>query len=179
MIMNPRHQLSKSTFMKGCQCPKALYLNKHHRQLKDEVSDAQQAIFDRGTRVGELATQLFPNGKDASPPTPFDYPQSVALTQQLINDGTTIIYEACFQYDRVLAALDILVYREGQWHAYEVKSSTSVSETYELDAALQYYVITPTNNKSNLNLLRATLFCLFIGTFIVLLVLVLLRKDRK
>ena len=140
--MNQRHQLSKSTFMKGCQCPKALYLNKHHRQLKDEVSDAQQSIFDRGTRVGELATQLFPNGKDASPPTPFDYPQSVAMTQQLINDGIPIIYEACFQYDRVLAALDILVYREGQWHAYEVKSSTSVSETYELDAALQYYVIT-------------------------------------
>ena len=33
-----KHILSKSTFIKGLQCEKALYLSKHHRELKDELS---------------------------------------------------------------------------------------------------------------------------------------------
>ena len=41
-----------------------------------------------------------------------------------------------------MAALDILVKHEDGWRAYEVKSSTKVSETYELDASIQYYCIT-------------------------------------
>ena len=102
----------------------------------------QQAIFDRGTSVGELARQLFPGGTDASPASPFLYQQSVAQTQKLIDEGVKIIYEAAFQFDGVLAAIDILVIKNGKWKAYEVKSSTSVSETYVLDASLQYYVIT-------------------------------------
>jgi hypothetical protein len=57
-----KHVLSKTTFIKGMQCEKAFYLNKYHKELKTEVNTAQQAIFDRGTKVGELATQLF-NGQ--------------------------------------------------------------------------------------------------------------------
>ena len=44
--------------------------------------------------------------------------------------------------NNVLAALDILVKDEEGWKAYEVKSSTKVSETYIKDAAIQYYTIT-------------------------------------
>jgi hypothetical protein len=40
--------------------------------------------------------------------------------------------------------LDILVKENGNWHAYEVKSSYKISDTYILDAAFQYYVITNT-----------------------------------
>ena len=52
-----RHQLSKSTFMRGCQCLKSLYLNKHHRTLgicKDPLSAQQTAIFAAGTLTGPL-----------------------------------------------------------------------------------------------------------------------------
>ena len=122
----PRHILSKSTFLKGCQCPKALYLYKHQPQLRSKISEQQQAIFDRGTNVGELSRQLFPGGTDASPDTPFKYQESVLLTQNLIKNGVGIIYEAAFQYDGVLAAIDILVKKSGKWKAYEVKSSTGV-----------------------------------------------------
>jgi len=142
MATIPKHTLSKSTFMKGCQCPKALYLNKHHAALKDEISAAQQAIFSRGTNVGELAQGLFPGGVDASPADYYKFQESVVKTQELIAAGEKIIYEAAFQFDGVLCALDILVQKRGKWYAYEVKSSTGVSETYHLDASLQYYVIT-------------------------------------
>jgi hypothetical protein len=40
-----------------------------------------------------------------------------------------------------MVMLDILVLKDGKYHAYEVKSSLKISETYLTDAALQYYVI--------------------------------------
>lgn len=138
----PRHTLSKSTFIRGMQCHKSLYLNKFYPGLRDELSERQQAVFQRGTSVGELAQQLFPGGVNAGPETPFEYQKSVALTKELIDGGQKIIYEAAFQFNGVLAAMDILVNENGQWKAYEVKSSTGISEVYFLDASLQYYVIT-------------------------------------
>ena len=54
--------LSKSLYIKGCQCPKALWLKKYHPELADEISAEQQALFDSGTNVGILAQQLFPDG---------------------------------------------------------------------------------------------------------------------
>lgn len=136
------HILSKSTFLRGVQCDKSLYLYKHYYELRDEISPEKQAIFNRGTNVGVIAQQLFPGGIDVSPESPFKYAESVEKTRQLLEQGQKIIYEACFVYEGVLVALDILVNENGKWYAYEVKSSTKITEVYKLDAALQYWVIT-------------------------------------
>ena len=136
-----KHILSKSTFIRGLQCEKSLYLYKHHYNLKDETPAQLQAIFNQGTNVGILAQELFPNGVDASPSSYFKMQESVFKTEEFIKKGESIIYEATFQYNGVLAALDILVKEDDGWKAYEVKSSTSVSETYINDAAIQYYTI--------------------------------------
>ena len=134
--------LSKSTFIRGLQCEKSLYLYKHHYRLKDPTPSSLQAVFDQGTNIGLLAQDLFPNGADASPENHFKMVESVGITQDFISHGETIIYEATFLYNDVLAALDILVKDEEGWKAYEVKSSTKLSETYIKDAAIQYYTIT-------------------------------------
>ncbi len=84
----------------------------------------------------------FPNGVDASPETFFEYQKSIVKTAELIEAGETIIYEAAFQYNGILCAIDILVKVNNKWYAYEVKSSTSAKDTFVKDAALQYYVIT-------------------------------------
>jgi predicted RecB family nuclease len=143
-----KHLLSKSTFIRGLQCRKSLFLYKHYIQLRDPLSNEQKAIFNRGNNVGILAQGLFPGGTDASPCSPKYFAESVAKTKSLIESGAEVIYEAAFQYDRVLVALDILVKREGKWLAYEVKSSSRISPTYILDASLQSYVI----NKAGLPL---------------------------
>jgi len=135
-------RLSKSTFIRGLQCEKSLYLYKHHYKLKDPTPASLQAVFDQGTSVGILAQELFPNGVDASPENHFKMVESVERTLGVISQGETTIYEATFLYDDVLAALDILVKDNEGWKAYEVKSSTKVSETYIKDAAIQYYTIT-------------------------------------
>ncbi len=136
------HALSKSSFIRGVQCIKSLYLYKHNYKLRDAISPSQQAIFSRGINVGKIAQEIFPGGVDVSPESVFKYSESVEKTRQLIESGTTIIYEAAFVFNDVLAAVDMLVKRGGRWFAYEVKSSTRVSDVYRLDASLQYYVIT-------------------------------------
>jgi hypothetical protein len=137
-----RHLLSKSTFMMGLQCPKRLWLYRKRPELRPEVSEAQQLVYERGTNVGLLAQQLFPGGLDASPDEPYQYPASVKQTFNWIRKGETVIYEAAFQHNRVMAALDILVKKNGKWYAYEVKSTKEVKPQHIQDAALQYYVIT-------------------------------------
>jgi len=137
-----KSRLSKSTFIRGLQCEKSLYLYKHHYRLKDSTPPLLQAVFDQGTNIGILAQELFPNGVDTSPESHFNMVESVEKTRDFIFQGQTIIYEATFLYNEVLAALDILVKDEEGWKAYEVKSSTKVSEIYIKDAAIQYYTIT-------------------------------------
>jgi hypothetical protein len=134
--------LSKTSLLKGMQCKKALYLYKYHYQDRDPVSRALQDKFDRGHRVGMLARELFPGGIDCTPPTIFQYEQSIAATKALIMRQEPVIYEAAFKHEGVLVALDLLCFRDGKWYGYEVKSSIRTSRTYLLDAAIQYHVIT-------------------------------------
>ncbi len=136
-----KHLLSKSTFIKGVQCPKLLYLYKKRPYLRDRLSEEQKAKFKRGSNVGILAQELFPGGIDVSPKSPSQYQKSIQKTQELILQGCETIYEATFQFDRVLVMLDILHKENGHWFAYEVKSSLNISETYLMDASLQHYVI--------------------------------------
>lgn len=128
--------------MYGCQCPKRLYFHKYRRELRNPEDERQESIFAAGTSVGELARDLFKGGVDASPPDSFSYSISVENTKNLIAQGETVIYEAAFQYEGVLCALDILVKRGDLWFAFEVKNSASVKDQHIQDAALQYYVVT-------------------------------------
>jgi len=135
------HLLSKSSFIRGVQCEKHLYLYKYHYNEMDQLSEMQKAIFKRGTDVGKLAQQLFPSGIDASPKSQFEYAKAVKHTKELLVKKQNVIYEASFNFSDVLAVADIVEQKKSGLKVYEVKSSTSISETYIRDAALQYWVI--------------------------------------
>uniref|UniRef100_A0A7V2ZHC8 DUF2779 domain-containing protein n=1 Tax=Ignavibacterium album TaxID=591197 RepID=A0A7V2ZHC8_9BACT len=143
------HLLSKSSFIRGIQCEKHLYLYKYHYEEMDELSEMQKAIFKRGTEVGILAQKLFPNGINLSPESHTDYNKAIAETEIQIKSGREILYEAAFQFDEVLSVADILVNKKSGLKVYEVKSSTSVTDVYLLDAALQYWVIKNSGYKVN------------------------------
>lgn len=113
----------------------------------DPVSDMQKAVFNRGTNVGILAQNLFPGGTDASPKSPSEYNNAVALTKKLLKNKQQVIYEASFNFNDVLSIADIVVQEKSALKIFEVKSSTSISETYLQDAALQYWVITNSGYK--------------------------------
>ena len=135
-------KLSKSSFIKGMQCEKALFLQVYYSDLKDEISENQQARFDAGHNIGKLAQQLFPGGIDASRQDFYNYEAAVTRTSDLIEQGKDVIYEAAFMFNDRFCYLDILVKEDGKWRAYEVKGSTSVKDYHYQDAAFQYYVIT-------------------------------------
>lgn len=141
---NPRQSatpyLSKSLYIKGLQCHKALWLHKNRPELKSKTSTAQKAAFDSGTDVGVLAQKLFPGGIEV----PYDgltHAEQLYRTQELIADGTLTIYEATFSYDNVFVKVDILHKGETGWAIYEVKSATECKEVYLNDIAVQCYVV--------------------------------------
>jgi hypothetical protein len=135
------HLLSKSSYIKGLQCEKHLYLYKYHYKEMDELSEMQKSIFKRGTNVGQLAQDLFSGGSIAAEGDPPNYEKAIKKTNELIKSGVKVIYEAAFLFDEVLCIADVFVVEKDGVKVYEVKSSTSISETYINDAALQYYVI--------------------------------------
>ena len=140
-IIMGKNILSKSTFIKGEQCIKALYLYKNRYFLRDKMPPERVAVFMRGTKVGKMAQQLFPYGVDCGVNSPSQYSKAIEKTRNLIDSGQKIIYEAAFQAHRTLIFLDILVNEDDSWHAYEVKSSLKLSPTYYKDAALQYFIM--------------------------------------
>lgn len=103
--------------------PKRLWLYKKRPDLRAPLDESQEQLFQRGTDVGMLARQLFPGGKDTTPKAPFHYAEAVQQTRAWIEAGETVIYEAAFQHNRVLDAIDILIKLQGIWYAYELKSS--------------------------------------------------------
>jgi len=135
--------LSKSTVIRSLQCQKSLYLYKNFYDLRDKISPEQQAVFDRGHRMGAQAQDLFPGGEDMSPSKPWLFKGAVKNTEERLHQLWPVtLYEAAFRFDQVLIYLDILVNKAGKWYGYEVKSSRRISATYLKDAAIQYYVIT-------------------------------------
>jgi len=133
--------ISKSRFVSGCQCPKKLYFDIHRRELKPAIDEGQQALFDAGHEIGNLAQTRFPGGVDVSPENYSDFTASIVQTISLIKSGTATIYEAAFSADGVMAALDILHHEGNERWAIEVKSSTSVKDYHLTDASLQYWVM--------------------------------------
>lgn len=138
--MNNTHFLSKSLFIRGRQCHKLLWLQKHTPEIKDEISDEQQAVFQSGTDIGILACQLFPGGFEV-PYEGLTYREQIEKTQNAMTNGVKTIYEATFQHDGIFIKADILHKGARGWEIYEVKGSTEVKDVHLYDAAIQYHVI--------------------------------------
>ena len=133
-------QLSKSLYTRGLQCVKSLWLKKYKKDVLTTPDDNAQAIFDNGNEIGDLACKLFPNGVEI-PYANTSFDDKIALTQDLINSGQKVIYEATFKYDGILVMVDIFIIEDDVVTINEVKSSTEVKDVYIDDASIQYYVL--------------------------------------
>ena len=133
-------RLSKSQYVRGLQCHKALWLYKHKREVMTATSPRQQFIFAGGQRIGKLAQGLFPGGTEIRH-DPQNFDGMIEQTRQLIERGAKVIYEATFNSHDVLIMADILLRNGAAWDLYEVKASTSLKPQHKPDAAIQWYVI--------------------------------------
>lgn len=133
-------QLSKSLYTRGLQCVKSLWLKKYNKDILTPAKESAQTMFKTGNEVGDLACQLFPNGKKVAFELGFEGMKE--LTKTLLNDHIVNIYEASFNFEKIFVAIDILhLNNDGSIDIYEVKSSTDVKDVYLHDASIQYYVL--------------------------------------
>ncbi len=183
------HLLSKSKYIRGLQCDRALWLDVFNPRLARYTAE-QMRRFDRGRDFEYAFKATFPDGIDLSaelkrnvdaypvrtaelldgihtpsplrgtPPNLGGELKGVAAVDEhylgsspKLGEGdrreaeveeceTITLFEAGFLYDDVLVLADVVQQREdGTLDIYEVKSGTTLSETYRRDAALQHYVI--------------------------------------
>lgn len=140
------HLLSKSKYIRGLQCDRALWLDVHEPRLARYTAE-QMRRFDRGRDFEYAFKSQFPDGIDLSAELGRNVDAYPARTAELLDlrpctDAKTVLFEAGFQYDDVLVLADVVCQREdGTLDIYEVKSGTTLSDTYRRDAALQHYVI--------------------------------------
>ncbi|MBU0673146.1 MAG: DUF2779 domain-containing protein [Proteobacteria bacterium] len=123
------------------QCLKALYLSKNPPAFEIPFDPDLEAKFTLGHEVGFLAQQLFPGGTEV-PFSGLTVTEQIAKTQELINAGAEVIYEASFAFDGIFIKADILVRNGAAWEIHEVKMGTKVKDPNSDDAAIQYYVVT-------------------------------------
>ena len=136
--------LSKSKYLIGLQCLKALWINYHNKELLPDIDSRLEAVFDQGHRVGAWAKKLYPTGIDLEKVTGFEGP--VRATQAALGQRKPI-FEAAFIYNGCFSRPDILVpCEDGAWDIVEVKSSGAPDDPAELrdvylqDLAFQRYV---------------------------------------
>ena len=132
--------LSKSRFIKGMQCQKLLWLLTHKKEALSQPDETQIERFSVGEDVGVLACELFPNGARIHFCDGISY--NAKRTKELLDSGTSVIYEATFIYEGIVVMVDILQNTPQGLIINEVKSSTSLKEVYIYDLSVQYYVIT-------------------------------------
>jgi len=90
--------------------------------------------------IGELAQHLFPGGVDAS----HILRGECFVDKFKMSLPFNLKQHSCIENTKVAIKNnlpDILTYTDNGFVAYEVKSSTDITDTFILDNALQYYVI--------------------------------------
>ena len=138
-------QLSKSRFlyMAGLQCLKRLYLETYRRELADPVDQGQQARFDAGTAVGELARKRFPGGRLVAEEY-FQHEQAVRTTRRTASGPVpSRLYTRPLSASRESGPGSTCCERAAGlgFDMVEVKSSTRVSPVYIPDVAIQMHVL--------------------------------------
>ncbi|WP_035764966.1 hypothetical protein [Butyrivibrio sp. NC2002] len=136
--------ITKTDFMRGMQCQKMLWLDKHKPRLKVIPPEVQERL-DAGNDFGDRAMGMFGDYKEMTILRPgTNYPDTKAMaerTTEHIRLGTPVICEAAFIYYNNYCAVDILRKTEEGYDFYEVKNSPEVHEQYIKDCGFQNYIL--------------------------------------
>ncbi|MBQ9030709.1 MAG: hypothetical protein IJ106_04560 [Parasporobacterium sp.] len=143
--------ITKTDFMRGIQCKKMLWLDKHKPKLKVIPPEIQMRL-DAGNDFGDRAMGMFGEYEEMTiyrPGTTIPDKKAMAeRTQEHIKMGTSVICEAAFLYYNNYCAVDILRRTIQGFDFYEVKNAPQVHDQFIKDAGFQYYIM----NRCGLNI---------------------------
>ena len=136
--------ITKTDFMRGMQCRKMLWLDKHKPKLR-VIPPEVQARLDAGNDFGDRAMGMFGPYEEMTVYLPGkqipDKKAMIARTQDALRRGVGVICEAAFSNYNNYCAVDILGKTESGYDFYEVKNAPQVHEQFVRDAGFQYYII--------------------------------------
>ena len=135
--------ITKTSFMRGMQCPKMLWLDKHKPSLKVIPEEVQKRL-DEGNEFGDKAMGMFGPYEEMTiylkgTMIP-DKKAMVEKTKVHLKRKTPVIAEASFMDYNNFCAIDILRLKNDAYDMYEVKNASQVHEQFIKDAAFQYYI---------------------------------------
>ena len=135
---------SKSKLLALRQCPKRLWLEVHHPELRED-SSATQASFQVGYQVGDIARRIYdPDSTGVLIDLDKEgFSQAFEHSAELIQTPQPI-FEAGFSACGALAFADVMLPKQSDgklaWRMVEVKSATSVKDYHRDDIAVQAFV---------------------------------------
>ncbi len=135
--------ITKTDYMRGMQCPRMLWLDKHRPEYKVIPPEVKEKL-DAGNEFGDKAmgllgpfvevTTLKENGM-------LDYSQMVEKTKACLSFGEVNICEASFSFYGNFCAVDILHKVDDGFEIYEVKNCPRVEEQFVKDVGFQRYIL--------------------------------------
>ena len=144
--------ITKTDFMRGMQCRKMLWLDKHKPSLRVIPPEIQERL-DAGNDFGDRAMGLFGPYEEMTVYLPGkqipDKKAMIAKTQDALERGVEVICEAAFSNYNNYCAVDILRKTSSGYDFYEVKNASEVHDQFIKDAGFQYYIISRCGVKIN------------------------------
>lgn len=136
--------ITKTDFMRGMQCRKMLWLDKHMPSLRVIPPEIQQRL-DAGNDFGDRGMGMFGPYEEMTvyqPGTTIPDKQAMlAKTQDALERGVNVICEAAFSNYNNYCAVDILRRTATGHDLYEVKNIPEIQEQFIRDAGFQNYII--------------------------------------
>lgn len=135
---------SKSKLVALRQCPKRLWLEVHHPELRED-SAATEASFQIGHQVGDIARLIYdPEGHGALIDVQKEgFARAFTRSAELLNTSQPI-FEAGFSAGGAMAFADVMLPEQVNgnqvWRMVEVKSSASVKDYHRDDVAVQAFI---------------------------------------
>ena len=135
--------VTKTDYMRGMQCPKMLWLDRHKPEEKVIPPEVQE-LLDKGNEFGDRAMGMFGEYVEMTAYREdgrLDFSAMLQRTQEHLLDGTKVLCEAAFRYYGNYCAVDILRRTESGYEMYEVKNSDGVKDQFVRDIGFQLYIL--------------------------------------
>ncbi len=132
---------STSSFLRGTQCEKSLFLNVYYPELRDKVAESSVPKKQRRVTIAKLTRHLFPEGVFAGIDVTGSCEDSYELTRKHLQDGVTTIFNACFKHEDIFCLVDVLNRENGYWKAYGIWDFNDPDDHVILTGAMQYFII--------------------------------------
>ena len=137
--------ITKTDFMRGMQCRKMLWLDRHKPSLR-VIPPETRVRLDAGNDFGDRAMAMFGTYEEMTAYRPGTrVPDKQAMlknTQYALSRDVPVICEASFSDYNNFCAVDILRKTDTGHDIYEVKNAQTIHDQFIRDAAFQHYIVT-------------------------------------